>query len=394
MGSTGLMPASEAYPKAKDLTLKAIELDPEHAESHLSLAAIKFYHNWDFDGAEASLNKVQNLGLNSSLFNQVLGWFLIAKGDFEKAIEKMQQAVTLDPLSLPLMSNLADAYSFAGRFEEALLQYDKIVEMDSRYRRGFEGRGMIYLALKDYEKAIKDFEQYHQLIGHPLKGLSALGHAYAAAGDTDKAMKCLEGIQTQRARRAEVAGVCVAKPPGEGRGWLGVAGVELVLQPRHHVDCVIGRDVRMDDRVTQPFLGILTHRLVVGIDRPVDAAITDGVHRDVHSGVVKHANEQANRVGIRRRVALVADIGAAVVLAPVIVEPSGACPAGAVDVKLHASGDDVVVSGALIWSGRGRALGDQSLGAIDRAAASPKREHPNVERATRGDFAVDVKGLP
>ena len=195
MGSTGLMSPSIAYPKAKDYTLKAIELDPNHAESHLSLATIKFFHNWDFNGAEASLNKALSLCLNSSLINQVHGWFLIAKGDFINAIDKMEQAVKLDPLSLPLMSNLGDAYSFARRFEEALKQYDKIIEMDPAFRRGFEGRGMIFLAMGENDKAIKDFEQYHKLIGNPLKGLSSLGHAYAAAGYTDKAFDCLKKIQ-------------------------------------------------------------------------------------------------------------------------------------------------------------------------------------------------------
>ena len=107
----------------------------------------------------------------------------------------MEQALLLDPLSLPLMSYLADAYSFAGRFDDALAQYDKIIEMDPAFRRGFEGRGMIYLAKGEYDKAIKNFEQYHNLIGHPLKGLSSLGHAYAAAGYTDKALECLEKIK-------------------------------------------------------------------------------------------------------------------------------------------------------------------------------------------------------
>ena len=176
-------------------TLKAIELDPNHAESHLSLATIKFFHNWDFDGAETSLNKALSLSLNSALINQVHGWFLIAKGDFKNAIGKMEQALVLDPLSLPLRSNLGDAYSFAGRFDEALAQYDRIIEMDTSYRRGFEGRGMIFLAKSDYQKAIADFEQYHKLVGNPLKGLSSLGHAYAAAGQTDKAMECLEKLR-------------------------------------------------------------------------------------------------------------------------------------------------------------------------------------------------------
>ena len=195
MGSSGLMPPAEAFSKAKDCTLKAIELDPDHPESYLSLATIKFFHNWDFEGAEISLNKAISLSLNSSLINQVHGWFLIAKGDFNKAIEKMKQAMVLDPLSLPIISNLADAYAFAGRFQEALEQYDKAIEMDAHFRRGFEGKGMLYLARGEYDKAIENFMHYHELIGHPLKGLSALGHAYAAAGQKEKALECLEKIQ-------------------------------------------------------------------------------------------------------------------------------------------------------------------------------------------------------
>ncbi|HKC36203.1 MAG TPA: adenylate/guanylate cyclase domain-containing protein [Chitinophagaceae bacterium] len=204
MGSSGLMPPAEAYPKAKDYTLKAIDLDPNHAESHLSLATIKFYHNWDFEGAEASLKKAADLGLNSSLFNQVHGWFLIAKGDFEKAIEKIQQALALDPLSLPLISTLGDAYSFAGRFEEGLAQYNKLIEMEPNFRRGFEGRGMIYLAMGENEKAVKDFEQYHKLVGHPLKGLSSLGHAYAASGRTDKALEVVEKLKLREKKEPGV----------------------------------------------------------------------------------------------------------------------------------------------------------------------------------------------
>jgi adenylate cyclase len=204
LGSSGLMSPAEAYQKAKDNTLKAIELDPNHAESHLSLAIIKFYHNWDFEGAEASLKKAESLSLNSSLVNQVHGWLLISRGDFESAIEKMEKAVHLDPLSLPLLSNLADAYAFAGRFDDALAQYDKAVEMDPNFRRGFEGRGMIYLAKKDYDKAIINFEQYHKMIGHPLKGVSSLGHAYAAAGQMDKAFECLDKLKLREEQEPNV----------------------------------------------------------------------------------------------------------------------------------------------------------------------------------------------
>jgi adenylate cyclase len=195
LGSTGLMSPAEAFPKAKDYTLKAIELDPNHAESHLSLASIKFYHNWDFDGAELSLKKAEQLGLNSSLFNQVYGWFLIAKGEFDRAIERMQQATLRDPLSLPLISNLADAYTFANRYDEALEQYNKAAEMDPGFRRAYEGRGMVHLINGEWEKAINDLEKYQTLIGDRLKGLTTLGHAYAVTGQTDKALDCIERLK-------------------------------------------------------------------------------------------------------------------------------------------------------------------------------------------------------
>ncbi|MFN2458979.1 MAG: tetratricopeptide repeat protein [Chitinophagaceae bacterium] len=198
MGSAGLMPPAVAYSKANEYTLKAIALDPDDAESHLSLATIKFFHHWDFEGAEKSLNIALSLCLNSSLINQVHGWFLIAKGDFDKAIEKMKQALVLDPLSLPLIGNLADAYGFAGRYQEALEQYDKAIEIDPRFRRAFEGKGMLYLIMGEYDKAIESTEHYHKLIGHPLKGLSSLGHAYAAAGQREKALECLEKIKQRK----------------------------------------------------------------------------------------------------------------------------------------------------------------------------------------------------
>ena len=117
------------------------------------------------------------------------------------AIEKMQQALALDPLSLPLYANLADAYTFAQRYDEALATYDKVIEMDPNFRRAFEGKGMIHLAWKEYDKAIENLQRYKSLIGDDLKGNSGLGHAYAVAGHTDKALECLEKVS--RREKAE-----------------------------------------------------------------------------------------------------------------------------------------------------------------------------------------------
>ena len=204
LGSSGVIPRQEAFSKAKDYTLKAIELDPNHPESYLAMAIIKFFQNWDFKGAETSIEKAIDLGLNSSLLHQTHGMLLIALGKFSEAIEKMSLALRQDPLSLPLISQLADAYCFAGQFEKALDQYDKVIEIDPSFRRAFEGKGYVYIAKKDYPKAIENLLHYHQLVGHPLKGLSALAHAYAANGDIEKANECIEKIKLRQLEEPNV----------------------------------------------------------------------------------------------------------------------------------------------------------------------------------------------
>ena len=204
LGSSGVIPRQEAFSKAKDYTLKAIELDPNHPESYLAMAIIKFFQNWDFRGAETSIEKAIDLGLNSSLLHQTHGMLLIALGKFSEAIEKMSLALRQDPLSLPLISQLADAYCFAGQFEKALDQYDKVIEIDPSFRRAFEGKGYVYIAKKDYPKAIENLLHYHQLVGHPLKGLSALAHAYAANGDIEKANECIEKIKLRQLEEPNV----------------------------------------------------------------------------------------------------------------------------------------------------------------------------------------------
>lgn len=203
MGSSGLLPRIEAYSKAKDYTLKAIELDPDHAESHLALGVIKFFQNWDFNGAETSIRKAISLGLNSSLLNQLHGMVLIAQAHFDEAIEKMNIALKQDPLSLQLMSYLADAHAFAGHFGEALAGYDRIIELDPNFRKAYEGKGYAYIAQRQYPKAIENLEKYHALVGHPLKGLSALAHAYAASGNFEKANECIAKIQQRQAEEPQ-----------------------------------------------------------------------------------------------------------------------------------------------------------------------------------------------
>ena len=53
----GFVPPKEAFPKAKEAALKALEIDDTLAEAHASLAFIKADYDWDWSGAERNFSE-------------------------------------------------------------------------------------------------------------------------------------------------------------------------------------------------------------------------------------------------------------------------------------------------------------------------------------------------
>ena len=57
----GFVPPKEAFPKAKEAALKALEIDDTLAEAHASLALIKTAYDWDWSGAEREYQRAIEL---------------------------------------------------------------------------------------------------------------------------------------------------------------------------------------------------------------------------------------------------------------------------------------------------------------------------------------------
>ena len=220
---------------------------------------------------------------------------------------------------------------------------------------------------------------------HAVVGAIGPRHAFRAIR--------LEWIQSQRALLAEVARVGIAEPPVETRRRFGIAGVEVVLQTGHDVDRMIRRDVGVNDPVSQAFLGILAHCLIVRINDPVDAFVANGVHRHMHAGVVKQADEHAHSVGVRRWIAVIVRVDVFEVLAPRLVHPRGACAAGAIDIQLHAASDEMIVTGRFVGTRRRGTFGNEPLRALDVATALPECKYAHIERAVLLDLAIQFPRL-
>lgn len=124
------LPMAEALEKATAAASRALELDDTLSEAHTSLGALRF-HQWDWEGAEASFKRAISLNPNSALAWQWYGELLSATARHEEAISAMEQAQRLDPLEVMINGDLAWIYYMARRYDRALEQGHKTLELEN-----------------------------------------------------------------------------------------------------------------------------------------------------------------------------------------------------------------------------------------------------------------------
>jgi TolB-like protein/tetratricopeptide (TPR) repeat protein len=197
LGAVGYLPASEAFPRAETAVLRALELEPDAGQSHVALAAVKLFFNWDFAGAYTSLQKSLSLTPGSADAHHVFGMYLEAVGEHEEAIEAMRTAVQLDPLSAVFNDSLAHSLASAGRLAEAREQLEHTIRMDPQFRSAIESLGWVHVLEGDYEAAIAEFDKLPKAAGHEYAGAGDRGYAYAKVGRVDDAQRMLDLLQAR-----------------------------------------------------------------------------------------------------------------------------------------------------------------------------------------------------
>jgi TolB-like protein len=146
----------EFMPQAKQAALKALELDPNLAEAHAALALITFYYDYDLAGAEQSFKRSIELDPKYPSARQWYGGLLIAAGRLEEGLRETSKAAELDPFSKIIIWNLGDAFQFNGQYDEAMRQYQKLIELFSDQRVSGE-IGNTYAAQGKYQQAVEAY---------------------------------------------------------------------------------------------------------------------------------------------------------------------------------------------------------------------------------------------
>jgi adenylate cyclase len=188
-----MMPSKEALVKEKEFAQKALELDPELAEAHLSLA-VALGGAFDWPNGQIEFERAIKLNPNLTWAYEAYAWFLCGAGRLDEAITKDKKAIELDPLNSFFQSNLAYYLYHARRYDDAMVQIKKTLELDPTSTLARHLLGCCLLWKGDTAGAIAEFQSSKIVVtGAWYQGL--LGYAYAISGDRPKAEQILAELE-------------------------------------------------------------------------------------------------------------------------------------------------------------------------------------------------------
>ena len=147
---------SERAPKEKAAAMRAVELDDGLAEAHVVLADYYFEQAWDFANAEPEYKRALELDPNSSVVHEGYADYLRLTGTMDRGVQEQQWAHELDPLSRLVADKLGWTFLYARRYDEAVVQFRKVLEMDPNYHRSIWGLSRTYELKGMYKEAISE----------------------------------------------------------------------------------------------------------------------------------------------------------------------------------------------------------------------------------------------
>jgi tetratricopeptide (TPR) repeat protein len=181
--------------QARAAAQTALALDEGLAEGHASLAFIKFRFDWDWQGAETAFTRALDLNPGPAPSRQWHAMFLASRGRFEAALTEMRRAQHLDLLSLIIQTGIGRILHFAGRYDEALLQYDHVLQTNPGFAQMRIDLALTRIARTEYAAARDELDLAEGLFGSVstivlLKGICAVREGRQEEGR--EAFKALE----------------------------------------------------------------------------------------------------------------------------------------------------------------------------------------------------------
>ena len=85
------------------------------------------------------------------------------KGQYDQAILDYNKAIEIDPKYAEAYNNRGRVYRLKGQYDQAVLDYNKAIEIDPKYVDAYYNRATFYYVKREYDKAWDDIKMIQDL---------------------------------------------------------------------------------------------------------------------------------------------------------------------------------------------------------------------------------------
>ena len=197
LGSVGTdgMPPKQAMPLAKSAAQKALELDPDLADGHISLAYVKLSYDWDLPGAAREFSRALELNPSSATARHWYSHYFMAAGDLGKATEQMREALRLEPLSPSINIGVGWCLYYTRQYDRAIEQFRSVAEIDPSLPLAHQTLGMAYQQKGLFDQAIEEYKRAAAFSSNSPASVASLASAYATEGKVAEARRELGQLE-------------------------------------------------------------------------------------------------------------------------------------------------------------------------------------------------------
>ena len=158
-----LYPWEEGFEKAREFAERALEMNPDLAEAHLTIAGIEGWINWNWEKAENEISKAIEINPNYATALADYSSFLYLRGRNLEARNYINKAIILEPVTVGRYFHSSEMYYNEGDFFNSLKENEKALEINPDYKWGFLQKFRIYYHLGEYDKAFEAYLKFQEI---------------------------------------------------------------------------------------------------------------------------------------------------------------------------------------------------------------------------------------
>jgi len=197
LGTFTFAAPGETFPRAKAAAQRAIEIDENLAEAHVTLAMVEIFFEANRDTAEREFRRALALNANYAVAHQWYGMHRCFMADFEHGLAELDYARQLEPLSPMINVQLGVGLCLARRHDEAAQILRNTLAFEPAFWPAHLFLAMVCMQQHDQTHAIAEAELATELSERHPVAVSALGYVLGRTRAPQRAAQLLAELSAR-----------------------------------------------------------------------------------------------------------------------------------------------------------------------------------------------------